>query len=408
VKVLIANNFYYLRGGACTYMFALTNLLEAKGHQIAPFAMHHPKNFNSSYSKYFVSYIDYVESLRDFSLTTGLKAASRAVYSREAKKKMEGLISDFEPDIAHLQNIHNHLTPSILYPLKENNIPVIWTLHDYKLICPNTSFLRDGKICERCKKMRFYNAPITKCKKGSIMASLLACTESYIHQLLRIQKYVDVFVAPSSFLKNKMIEYGFDENRIVAMPNFISQDEDSSSADVGDYIMYSGRLSPEKGVDLLIEAARGIRGAHFIIAGDGPQREELERKAADVTSSRIDFVGHQPQEKIRKLTRAARFAVLPSKWYENCPYAILETFSLGKPVIGARIGGIPELINDGTNGLLFELDNVADLIEKIQCLLKDDSLVEGMGNKAREKANTEYSPDAYYENIMSVYKLALD
>lgn len=387
-------------------MFALTKLLESKGHRVVPFAMDHPKNFHSSYSKYFVSYIDYVESLRDFGLTTGLKAASRAVYSREAKKKMEGLISDFEPDIAHLQNIHNHLTPSILYSLKENNIPVVWTLHDYKLICPNTSFLRDGKICERCKKTRYYNAPIAKCKKGSFTASLLASAESYVHRMLRIQDLVDVFVAPSNFLMKKLIEYGFDEDRIISMPNFINLDGDNGPVDVGDYIIYSGRLSPEKGVDVLVEAARGIRGAHFIIAGEGPHREALERQAASVTSSRVDFVGHQPQEKMRELIRAARFVVLPSKCYENCPYSILEAFSFGKPVIGARIGGVPELINDGTNGLLFEPDNVPDLIEKIQCLLKDDSLVGGMGNKAKEKTKREYSPGAYYKNLMSVYKSA--
>lgn len=408
MRIIMANTFHYARGGDCVYTLGLQELLEAHGHEVIPFAMHHPKNLHSSYSKYFVSYIDYVESLNNFGLITGLKVASRSVYSREAKKKMKELLDDLKPDIAHLQNIHNHLTPSILYPLKENNIPVVWTLHDYKLICPNTSFLRDGEICERCRKTRYYYAPITKCKKGSFAASLMACTESYVHRLLRIQKLVDVFVAPSNFLRNKLIEYGIDEDRIVSLPNFIDVGGDIGPAGVGDYILYGGRLSPEKGVDVLIEAARGIQGAHFIIAGDGPQREELEGQAATVESSRIDFVGHQPQEKMRELLRAARFVVLPSKWYENCPYAILEAFSFGKPVTGARIGGIPELINDGTNGFLFEPGNVPDLIEKIQCLLKDDCLVDGMGNKAREKVRTEYSPDAYYKNLMSVYKSALD
>ncbi len=408
MRVLLANNFYYARGGACSYMFALTNLLESKGHEIVPFSMHHPENFDSAYSEYFVSGIDYVESLRRFGIGTGLKVVSRAVYSREAKNKIGRLIDDTVPDIAHLQNIHNHLTPAILYSLKQRNIPVVWTLHDYKMICPNTSFLRDGHVCERCKKTRYYNAPFAKCKKGSFAASLLAGAESYVHRTLNIQKMVDVFVAPSDFLRSKLIEFGLDGRRIVTLPNFIRPVRSTSPVVKGDYVLYSGRLSPEKGADVLIEAARHIKGAHFVIAGDGPERAALEKKAAGVTSSRIDFLGHQSREKMMELTKAARFVVLPSKCYENCPYSILEAFACGKPVVGARTGGVPEMISDGGEGLLFEPGNASDLAEQIQRLFRDDGLLNEMGRKATEKAANKYSPDAYYKKMISVYTSAQD
>lgn len=400
---MIANTYHYLRGGDCTYTFGLTELLQSKGHTVAPFAMHHPNNFDSPYSDYFVSYLDYVESLKSPSLAASAKVAYRSIYSKEARMKIEALIDDFKPDIAHFQNIHHHLTPSIMYPLKKRNIPIVWTLHDYKHACPNSTFLCNEEVCEKCKKSKYYSAALTRCKKNSFAASLMACVEAYSHRLMRVRDMVDMFLAPSDFLRMKLIEYGVDAKRITHIPNFIPTPDSQRLNVGGDYFVYAGRLSSEKGVDVLLRAMAEIKGARLAIAGDGPMRGELQELAKDCRDSQIEFLGFIPSSAIETVIGNAMFVVVPSKWYENCPYSILESFALGKPVVGARIGGIPEMVKDGVNGFLFEPGNEDDLRDKIEKLSNDASLREDMSLKAYETAQTVYNPETHYEGLMSIY-----
>jgi glycosyltransferase involved in cell wall biosynthesis len=419
MKILLINNFYYNRGGDCTYMFNLKKLLETKGHNVIVFSMHHPENFSTECSKYFVSYINYDEEVKDVSIASGIDVLKRTIFSWEAKKKIERLIEDERPDIAHMHNIHHHITPSIFYPLKKHKIPIVWTLHDYSVICPNTSFLSQGRICERCKKRKYFWPPLTKCKKNSFGASAMAAMETSVHNIMCINSLVDIFIAPSEFLRNKFIEYGFKKEKLICQHYFV--DPDSCTGSVSginnneDYYLYIGRLSEEKGIKTLIDAAivvnkyQGCQSAltTFVklkIVGGGPLRDNLESYAnANAENNFIEFLGHKSQDEVMQLIRGCKFVVVPSEWYENFPFAILETFVCGKSVIGSRVGGIPELIRDTERGMVFETGDSADLSAVIKYLLNNPDIAVEMGRNARKYVAQELNGEKHYEDLIQIY-----
>jgi len=405
MKILLINNFYYNRGGDCTYLFSLKKLLEEKGHKTVIFSMHHPLNFESEYSKYFVNYINYDEEVKDVNISSGLEVLKRTVYSREAKKKIEQLIKDEKPDIAHLQNIHHHITPSIFYSLKKHKIPIVWTLHDYTIICPNTSFLSHDRICERCKKRKFFWPPIVRCKKDSFSASTMATIETIIHRVMKVNDMVDVFISPSEFLRNKLIEYGFNEDKTVCLNNFNNIGLINGKNGVGEYYLYVGRISEEKGIKTLVDAAIKVNAGKLKIVGDGPIRDEMVSYARSKNGdNRIEFLGHKSHEEVIKLIRSCQFLVLPSECYENFPYSVLEAVACGKPVIASRIGGIPEIVRNWETGLLFELGNLEHLSLKIKYLLNNPDITEEMGENARTFVEKELSDEKHYEKLIEIYK----
>lgn len=402
MKILMANTFYFQRGGDSIYSFELTRLLESKGHKVIPFAMNSNNNIESLYSKYFVSNIDYAAILQSKGFLNSAKVFYRSIYSVEARNNIQSLIYEITPDVAHFQSIHHHLTPSIIKPLKKYGIPIVWTLHDLKLVCPNTHFLNNGIICEACSKYRYYPSIAKKCKKNSILASMVICLEAYIHQCLKVNKSIDRFIAPSRFLFNKLVEHGIEQDRISYIPNFISEWNQDTAP--GEQILYIGRLSPEKGVGVLLRAISGIDGAELLIAGDGQSRNELIDFAGTITRSKVTFLGHIDSDQVKLLLRKALVVVVPSQCYENCPMSILEAFAMKKPVIGARIGGIPELIEDGKSGLLFKSGDHEDLREKIEFLIKNRAAAAAMGNHGNKKASSIYNEKNHYINLLQVYE----
>ncbi|MEW6417137.1 MAG: glycosyltransferase family 4 protein [Nitrospirota bacterium] len=406
MKILMAHNWYFVGGGADRVFFETAKLLKKHGHTVIPFSMKDKRNYNSAYKEYFVNEIDYSKikpSLGD------LKTAMRMIYSFEAKKKIGALIQKTKPDVAHLHNIYGRLTPSILYALKKNNIPAVMTLHDYKLICPAYDMTSNGKPCEGCKGGRFYNAFLRKCVKKSYLASLVYAAESSVHSLLRTYvKNISYFIAPSLFLKNKMIEFGIPEKKIEYIPNFINIDVSHSLNEGDDYFLYIGKLLQVKGVFALLRAVKDIAEAHLYIAGDGNLRGELEDYVKENKMNNIQFLGHLSSKEIFKVLNMAKFVILPSECYENASLAVLEAFAHSKPVIGANIGGIPEMVIEGETGLLFEPGNHIQLREKIEALLSlPDKIVE-MGRKARQKVEKEYNAELHYQRLMEVYEKALD
>jgi glycosyltransferase involved in cell wall biosynthesis len=404
-------------------MFTLKKLLEERGHNVIVFSMHHPGNFNTEYSKYFVSYINYDEEVKDVSITSGLEVLKRTIYSREAKNKIEQLIENEKPDIAHLHNIHHHITPSIFYPLKKHKVPIVWTLHDYTVICPNTSFLSHGQICEKCKKRKYFWPLLAKCKKNSFSASTMAALEAMVHNVMSVNSLVDIFIAPSEFLRNKFIEYGFKEDKLVCQHYFIESgnnvDSDDRNNRDDDYYLYVGRLAEEKGIKTLIDAAvridterrglsAGLKTVKLKIVGGGPLRDDLESYAGErIKGGFIEFLGHRSRDEVMKLIKGCRFMVVPSEWYENFPFAVLETFVCGKPVIGSRTGGIPELIRDTERGLVFEAGDSADLSAAIKYLLDNPDIIAEMGRNAREYVEQELNGERHYEDLIRIYRKVL-
>lgn len=401
MKILIAHNCHYVGGGGDRVAWESSKLFENKDHIIIPFSMKNPKNWYTEYSKYFINEIDYSNIKISFN---NLKTAIKMIYSFEAKENIEKLIKATNPDIAHLHNIYGRLTPSILHSLKKYDVPIVLTLHDYKLICPSYSMVNHGKICEKCKGGKYYRSIITKCHKNSLLASFLYCVETYLHKWMGIYiNNIDYFISPSSFIMNKMIEFGMPSKKSIHIPNFIKANSYIPSFKTSDYFIYFGRVSHEKGIFTLIKSVEHLKSAQLFIAGDGSLRKDLETFVNENKMSNVKFLGHLMGEELAKTIRNASFTVLPSECYENCPMSILESFAFGKPVIGAKIGGIPEIIEDGKDGLLFEPNNSEDLTEKINYLLKNPSKVIEMGKNARKKVEQKYNDEIYYQKLMKLY-----
>jgi glycosyltransferase involved in cell wall biosynthesis len=403
VRILQIQTYHFFRGGDSTYMFNLSRLLEERGHEVVHFAMQHSENLPSPYAGYFVSEIDFPALLERPTPASALRVLGRSIYSGEARGKITRLIADTKPDIAHIHNIHAHLTTSILSPLERAGIPIVWTLHDYKLVCPNSDLLSGDEICERCIPNRFHQIVLRRCKKGSLGASAVAMLVALHDRLTRVSSRVDRFIAPSRFLEGKLVEGGFDRDKITWLPNFVDV-ENSGTEPEGNYYLYFGRLSREKGVDSLIRAAARLGRGRLVILGDGPERPALERLASDRGAARIEFLGRRTREEVGALLGAAQFVVLPSRWYENLPFSIMEALAAGKPVIASDIGGIPEMVDDGVNGFVFPAGNEAALADRISVLLDSPDLRKEMGRKGREKALELYNPEYHYARIMEIYR----
>ena len=280
------------------------------------------------------------------------------------------------------------------------------SLHDYKLICPVYTLYRSGKPCESCLYGKYYHCLLRRCNRGSHLHSLLNVAEMYLHHgILKIYRNVDAFIAPSRFLHRKVEKAGLDRP-VVYLPNFVSLDSFSPRYDwEDDSILYFGRLTPEKGLYTLLNAVEGL-DLRLRIIGDGPQRDELEKHTRARHMSNVEFTGRLEMEQLRESIRRARFVVLPSEWYENCPRAITEAYASGKPVIGARIGGIPEMIVEQETGLTHRPGDAQDLREKIQYLWYNPALISRMGRNAREFAEESFSPEAHYRRLTEVYREA--
>ncbi len=407
LRILMVNSFHYERGGDCTYTFALTRLLESKNHEVIPFATRHPRNLASEYETYFVESVDYnaLETAR--SPGAGWRVLRRAIASGEARRAMERILEDVRPDLAHFQGIHRHLTPSIIGPLNARGIPIVWTLHDYVPVCPNTHFYCRGEICEACRPGRFYRAFLRRCKRDSLGVSLAAAIEAYAHRWMRVYSRVDRFVAPSRFLAGKLAEHRFPSKNITAIPHFIELDEFEHSTSDDGFALFAGRLAEEKGLRTLIRAKAILGRGELLIVGDGPLKQELETTVSEQKITGIRFLGLKSREEVRALASRARCLLLPSIWFENFPFAVMESFALGKPIVASRIGAIPELVSDGRDGLLASPGDAEDLADKLGRLLADKELARQLGREGRAKAEREWSPEVHYRRLEAVYRVVM-
>jgi glycosyltransferase involved in cell wall biosynthesis len=350
---------------------------------------------DSEYSGYFPAQVDFNKrSIRRF-----VSLLVRPFGSPEVRRKFTRLLDDFRPDIIHLNNIHSQLSPVIAMIGHKRKIPVVWTLHDYKLVCPAYLMLSDNKPCEACLENK-WSVVKKKCIKNSITASLVAYFEASYWNYRKLNKITSKFISPSHFLKGKMVGGGLAPTKIEVAHNFINTSGTlvPSNAE-GSYYCYIGRLSPEKGIETLLEAARELPQYQLKVVGTGPLEEDL---ISGHRNSHIQFVGYKTGAELHKLLAESRFMVVPSEVYENNPLTILESLCMGIPVIGSDIGGIPELISPGLNGLLFEVGNIKDLKDKISSLWQHG---DGFERSALSgNARKQFSSDFYYEKLIDIYK----
>jgi glycosyltransferase involved in cell wall biosynthesis len=402
MRILHINKFNYRRGGAEAYMLDTMSLQRDAGHDVAVFAMDHPDNDRSEFEANFPSYIDFERPPER--LTERARAAARMIWSRTAAAGAERTIEAFRPDVAHLHNIYHQLSPSVLRPLRQRGVPTVMTLHDFKLVCPSHEMLDHGRPCEACLPHRFHQAVLHRCKNGSLAASSLLALESGLHRAGRLYGGTDLFICPSQFLLQKMRAGGVFPERLRVLPSFTDAVRLSPKTVVGGPVVFAGRLVPQKGVDVLIEAVASMsEDTRVVIVGDGPARQDLERQAAQHCPTRVEFVGRLNRLAVLELMRSALAVVLPSRAYENQPLVVLEAQALGVPVIGSDIGGIPELVVDGATGWTVRAGDPASLRAALATLVGDPARAMAMGRAGREAVLSRFSPEAHLEQLEGLY-----
>ena len=397
MKILFVNKFLYENGGSETYIFRLRDYFESIGHEVQFFGMQDERNIAGNNWNILTKNLTFGKVSPE-----KLLYPLKIIYSLEARRKIKRVIELFKPDIIHLNNINFQITPSIIYEIKKHDIPIIFTAHDYQLICPNHMLYQPckGILCEECIISGFFRCTKNNCIHGSKWKSILGSFESILYHSLKTYMLIDKIICPSEFLEKKLLSSAVFYGKTIVMHNFIQKRKNEGFGKKGNYVLYFGRFAEEKGIRTLVSVCRRLPEIPFVFAGSGPLSDLLN----DVHN--IKNVGFLKDDELKETISTALFSVYPSEWYENCPFSVMESQIYGTPVIGANIGGIPELIRNGETGLLFHSANKDDLLDKISTLWYDQQLLEEM---TKNCLKTEFdTPVAYGEKLKTLYLQAIN
>ena len=426
MKIILVNKFHYLKGGSETYYFGLAEGLKALGHEVHYFAMEGPDNVPCEDEDLFVSSKDYNGPT---SFAQKISVAASLIYSRESMRKFQALCERVRPDIVHMNLVHRQITLSILDApyLKTHHVPVLFTSHDYILVCPSYVMLDgSGNVCDACLGGKFSSCLKRKCVKGSFAKSAMGTLEAEHLKLCKTYRKIDRIIAPSEFMRQKLIESGFPARQVVYMQNFAKQEilniasRGSDRTDRDDpYLLFFGRLSKEKGIDVLVDAFIAAipslpANVRLVIAGDGPERQRIEEKVASAgpcVSGRVELAGFQRGDALKAYVERASLAIASSRWRENMPYSIVEAFACGTPVIGTNIGGIPELVVEGETGFICEPGSSSSLTEAIVrgfAAFNDQTRYASMQASCRAYVLERCSQDTYVKHLTALYRELID
>ena len=404
MKVLIVNKFLYPNGGSETYIFKIGKQLAENGHEVQYFGMEHEGRIVGNRVESYTSGMDF---------HTGkigkLLYPFKIIYSLEARRKLRPVLEDFAPDVVHLNNFNFQLTPSILYEIERyekktgKQIRIIYTAHDYQLVCPNHLLLRplEYELCERCLQNGFQECIRSRCIHGSRIKSILGYMEGTLYKKLHTYRKLDAVICPSRFLRDRLAQYEDLRDKLLVMHNFVDKEDMQEEGDPqketsGRYVLYFGRFCQEKGVGTLLQVCRSLPQIPFVFAGSGPMEEEVN------AVKNVENRGFVSGEALYRLIAEAAFCVVPSEWYENCPFSVMESQIYGTPVLVSAIGGIPELVKDGETGELFTPGNVDELREKTEKLWKDR---ERLGRYTENCRSVQFdTTEEYCEKLMEVYE----
>ena len=396
------NKFLYPNGGSETYIFKIGDYLKRTGHEVQYFGMEHEGRCVGNTACAYTSDMDFHGGSAISKLTYPVKT----IYSAEARKKIRLVLDDFDPDVCHLNNFNYQLTPSVILEIEKwkretgKDCRIIFTAHDYQLICPNHMLMNpnSGTICEKCVGGHFMNCLKGKCIHGSTAKSAVGMMEAEIWNHTDVYNSIDTFICCSEFMKSRMDTNPRFAGKTIALHNFIDKVEfnDVRSSDEADkYVLYFGRFSEEKGIKTLLKAVNLLPDVQFVFAGTGPLQDET------LNVPNIMNVGFQTGKALIDLISGARFSVYPSEWFENCPFSVMESQMYGTPVLGSRIGGIPELINENETGELFEAGSTAELAAKIKKLWDDDQLIAGYTENCGQ-VNFDSTAE-YCDKLLKIY-----
>lgn len=402
MRVLLTHNNYSTQGGAEVFFHEVGRVLEDNGHEVIRFA--------SAEADLDVPYADLFPQAADYQTGSLLKRATKLpsmIYNRDAKSAFAQAIAKFKPDVIHAFAIYVRLTPAILDAAREAGVPVVISCNDYKHICPNYKLFHHGHICEECKGGRFHRALANRCCHGSTAVSAASMAEAYVHNWLNVwRKNVSAFLFASRFMADKTREFWGEDVPIDFLRNPFDANKNYVEPNVGDYMLYFGRLIDEKGVDRLLDAAELAPEVPVVVVGDGPDREKLEARAATLDNVRV--VGPAWGKELERWLHGARAVVVPSIWHENFPYVILQAFAATNPVIGSRRGGIPEMVEEGPHGWIFDPDDageLAALMLKVHQMPNEE--IAAIGERAANWTRVSFSDVAIYRRLEDIYQKVL-
>lgn len=398
MKILLVNKFLYPNGGSETYVFEVGRQLEKMGNEVQYFGMEHEGRIVGNHAESYTSNMDFhsgklAKFLYPFKI----------IYSVEARRKIREVLEDFEPDVVHLNNFNFQLTPSIIYEIKKfekrkkKHIRLIFTAHDYQIVCPNHMMRIPSKKenCERCLRGDYRNCLKYNCIHNSKVKSIIGSLEGWFYRILRVYRHLDCIICPSYFIEKKLIINPLLVGKTIVMHNFVNAVKETETGKK-EFVLYFGRFSEEKGIGTLLSVCAKLPDIPFVFAGSGP----LEQKVNE--EGNVLNVGFMSGDALSRLISEAKFSVYPSEWYENCPFSVMESITYNTPVIGADIGGIPELIEQGITGDLFSSGNIDDLYEKIRQLWNDKSRLSEYTKNCQMKRFDDV--EEYCEKLLLLYE----
>ena len=389
MKILLVHNFYREPGGEDVVFAQEQRLLERKGHQV-------------------ITYTRSNHETDSFSLIEQLGLLKTIVSAQDSRIDIERLLHKEKPDVVHVHNTFMMISPSIYKACNQARVPIVQTLHNYRLLCPASYLFRDGAVCEECISGSLMRGVRYGCYRESRAATAAVASMLKMHRMLGTwSASIDAFISLTEFAKQKLVENGFPPERVHVKPNFVDEDPGERKG-AGDYVLFVGRLSPEKGVGTLLKSW-GLLGNPITlkIAGDGPARADLEAQAQQANLKGVEFLGRLDAERTRITMKGARFLVMPSLWYEGFPMVLAESFACGVPILGSRLGALHELIDDGENGLHFTAGSAEDLASKVEWAWEHPTEIARMGRSARDKFERKYGSDANYASLMEIYSNAI-
>jgi glycosyltransferase involved in cell wall biosynthesis len=404
MRVLLASGHAYPGGGDCIQMLDSARRLRDAGHDVGVFALAHEESEFTEWSRFWPRDVDFASRPGGAS---GLAMGMRSVYAPSVGRHLRRMLEAFRPDVAHLHSVHHYLTMAVPRELIRTGIPIVWTLHDYRTVCPSTHLLLDAEPCERCAQSRFYRALPVACKSGSTARTVAAVTETYLTRLLDVYAHVDRFIAPSRFLASTLARMGFRGSQTDVIPNPIAPGTDRTAArDSRADVLFVGRMSAEKGPDLLLRACRALKGVRVVFVGDGPMKQELVSYAR-AHAIDVSFAGWQSPALVRDWMRGSRVLCVPSTCYENCPGVVLEGMAEGIPVLASDRGGIPELLDHGRCGFLAESGSEDAWRTAIRNVLSDRDDATQRAAVARRRLRVRHDPDTHTDALVQSYRFAI-
>lgn len=394
LNILLVSWTWFPTGGDWTYVENMRKLYESAGHNVIHFSSKDTRNTQSKYSKYFFD--KYTGSpMNPVSLRRNLNAIAR---------KLKALVKDNNIDVAHLNNLNHYSANTILTVLNKNKIPVIWTIHDYKFICSLTSFYRGTTHCEKCMNGKFYNIAKYRCKEGNFAASAMAALQNYYFKYKKIYDKCDTFICPSEFVRQKFIENGFDEKKLITINHFIENTQVTPARATEPYIAYFGRVEKLKGVHTLVDAVSQLPEVKLKIIGGGTMVNELKEKFIINNIKNIELTGFKKHDEALDMIAQSKFAVIPSEYFETFGFTAIEAMHAGRPVIVSKMGSLSELVTEGENGMLFNAGSVSELKSKIEMLYNDGVMLEKMSKNAKAFAEKYTAREQYYLSVRQIFE----